>query len=192
MLIDEYFPSYDVVERHRIEVNAPSNLVYDAARNLDLSDSRIVRALFRLREIPGWCRSRHSRAQRLGLTLEDLLASGFVVLGERSEEEIVLGLVGRFWTASGGIKRVDAKAFFAFSSPGYAKAAWNFSLRETPDAVTELTTETRVLCLDNLSRRRFRLYWTLVAPFSGLIRMEALRSIKRAAESKAAAGPSVD
>lgn len=188
MLIDKCLPNYDVVERHRILVNAAPGVVYDAARNLDLSDSRIVRALFRMREIPGWCRSRSSRTGRLGLTLQDLTASGFVILGERPGDEIVLGLVGRFWTARGGIKHVDAEGFGTFSSPGYAKAAWNFSLRKTSDAVTELATETRVLCLDDSSRRRFKLYWTLIAPFSGLIRMEALRSIKRAAESKAAAG----
>ena len=48
--------------------------------------------------------------------------------------------------------------------------------------VTLLATETRVLCLDTASRRRFRLYWTLIGPFSGLIRKDILRSIKRQAE----------
>jgi hypothetical protein len=47
-----------------------------------------------------------------------------------------------------------------------------------------LATETRVLCLDDSSRRKFKLYWTLIAPFSGLIRNEALRVVKRAAETK--------
>ena len=188
MLIDDCLPRYDAVERHRIEVNAPSGLVYDAAVNLDLSDSGIVRTLFRLREMPGCLRSRHSRTRQLGLTLHDLIENGFVVLGERPGEEIVLGVVGRFWTPQGGIKHVDATTFAAFSSPDYAKAVWNFSVRESADAKAELTTETRVLCLDDSSRWKFKLYWTLVAPFSGLIRMEALRSIKRAAEAKATSG----
>ena len=188
MLIDEYLSGFDAVERHQLTINAPANVVFDAVRGLDLSESRIVRALFRLREIPGCLRSRHLRARQLGLTLHDLMKTGFVILGERPTEEIVLGVVGRFWTPRGGIKHVDAAGFAAFSSPGYAKAVWTFSVRESAHATTELKTETRVLCLDDSSRRRFKLYWTLVAPFSGLIRMEALRSIKRAAETKATSG----
>jgi len=185
MLIDEYLSSFDAVERHQLTINAPAHVVFDAVRALDLSDSRIVRWLFRLRALPGWCRRGHPGDQRLGLTLQDLIASGFIMLGERLDEEIVLGLVGRFWTPRGSIKRIDAETFTVFASPGYAKAAWNFSLSQTSEVATRLATETRVLCLDTASRRKFKLYWALIAPFSGAIRMEALRSIKRAAEAKA-------
>jgi hypothetical protein len=45
-----------------------------------------------------------------------------------------------------------------------------------------LTTETRIKCLDNESRRSFGFYWMFIQPFSGLIRMEMLRAIKRKAE----------
>jgi hypothetical protein len=187
MLIDEILPRYDAVERHQIEILAPAHIIYEAVRELDLSDSRVVRLLFRLREMPGVFRSKRRDTRRLGLTLRDLVASGFIVLGERPNEEIVLGLVGRFWTAGGHIKRMDAQAFNAFASPGFAKAAWNFSLGKDEDGVTELATETRVLCLDNASRRKFKLYWTFIAPFSGIIRKEALRVVKLTAETKAKA-----
>jgi hypothetical protein len=46
-----------------------------------------------------------------------------------------------------------------------------------------LTTETRVWAADPSSRRRFRLYWLAIRPFSGLIRRLWLREIKRTAES---------
>ena len=185
MLIDEHLSSYDVVERHQLTIHAPAHAVFDAVRALDLSDSRIVGWLLRLRGLAGKRRPGRRDDQRSGLTLQNLIASGFIVLGERLDEEIVLGLVGRFWTPHGGIKRMDAETFVGFASPGYAKAAWNFSLSQTSEVETKLATETRVLCLDDSSRRKFKLYWRLVAPFSGLIRMEALRSIKRAAEAKA-------
>jgi hypothetical protein len=188
MLIDEYLSSYDVVERHHLAIDAPAHVVFDAVRALDLSDSRIVRWLFRLRELPGWCRPGSPDDQPLGLTLQDLIASGFIMLGERLDEEIVLGVVGRFWTPRGSIRRMDAEAFTVFASPGYAKAAWNFSVSQASEGVTKLATETRVLCLDKASRRIFKLYWALIAPFSGAIRMEALRSIKRAAEARASDG----
>ncbi len=63
---------------------------------------------------------------------------------------------------------------------GYAKAVWDFRL--TPEAGgTRLSTETRINCTDAASRRRFRLYWRIVGPFSGLIRIALLRAVARAA-----------
>lgn len=182
MLIDDFMPVYDVTERHQIEVRAPIEEVYSAVRSLDLRDSRLVRLLFRLREFPGLFASRHS-ARTLGLTLEGLLENGFILLGEQPPREILLGVIGRFWTASGCIRRLDADGFAAFDELGYAKAAWNFSLSQIDAGTTKLATDTRVLCKDESSRRRFRLYWFFIAPFSGLIRREALRAIRRSSES---------
>ncbi|MCU1338883.1 MAG: hypothetical protein JWO19_4464 [Bryobacterales bacterium] len=51
------------------------------------------------------------------------------------------------------------------------------------DGATELRTETRVLCADVATRRRFGAYWTLIKPFSGLIRLEMLAAVRSAAES---------
>jgi hypothetical protein len=45
-----------------------------------------------------------------------------------------------------------------------------------------LATETRVRAASPASRRRFRLYWLAIRPFSGLIRHLWLREIKRWAE----------
>jgi hypothetical protein len=46
---------------------------------------------------------------------------------------------------------------------------------------TRLVTETRVQCLDTASRRRLRLYWLLVRPFSGLFRHAMLGAVAREA-----------
>jgi len=54
-----------------------------------------------------------------------------------------------------------------FNSSGYARLAWNLAVRETDPGVVKLSTETRVMCLDDQSRRRFRLYWFLVGRFVG-------------------------
>lgn len=186
MLIDDFLPAYDVTERHTILVRAPGERVYAAVRELDLSGSRIIRALFLLRGLPVLLTHRRGRRPPpLGLGLEGLLESGFVLLGERPGEELLLGLVGRFWSAGGGLQRVDVEGFRSFDRAGFAKAAWDFQL--TPHGVgeTRLSTETRVLCLDAASRRRFRLYWLLIRPFSGLIRRIILGQIKRRAEEAA-------
>ena len=181
-LIDEFAPAYDMVERHQTDVHAPVDRVYDAVRNLDLTGSRTIRWLFLLRELPASLRLVGRSNRRLGLTLDALLSSGFLLLGEKPQQEILLGLVGRFWAPSGNIQWLDADGFRCFSSSGYAKATWNFTLFKPDHGTTRLATETRVFCLDDESRRRFRLYWLFVGPFSGLIRREILRSIKHEAE----------
>ena len=183
ILIDQSMPIYDVSEYHETRVRAPIDKVYDALRTADLGDSKIIRLLLRLRAIPAILKNRGQK-QSTALNLDAILKGGFVLLGEHPPNEIALGLIGRFWTVSGTRCRVSADEFSAFDSPGYAKAVWNFSLVEESEEVTRLATETRVRCLDDASRRRFRVYWSVIAPFSGLIRREPLRMIRRSSESR--------
>jgi len=177
MLIDEALPACDAAARYTIEVNAPLERVYAAVQRVDLAQSTITRWLLVLRGL-----SRPSR--KTTLTLANFIESGFVFLGEEPPRELLLGVVGKFWTPTGCVQRLDAAGFRSFAQPGFAKAAWNFFLREKREGVTELATETRVLCFDAQSRRRFRLYWFFVGPFSGWMRREALRLVKKEAESQ--------
>lgn len=183
MLIDEHLPVYDVTEHHHLNIRAPIEAVYAAVRELEMSQSRLIRALFMLRGLPTFIFSHHRTQEKLGLNLGALLKNGFIFLGETPSQEIVLGLVGKFWTSSGCIQKLDAAGFQNFSTPGFAKAVWNFSLEPRAAGVTCLHTETRVLCLDGASRRRFRFYWLFVRPFSGLVRREILRALKRKVEN---------
>jgi hypothetical protein len=183
MLVDEFLPVHDFVERHHLDILASPERVYAAVRTLNMSNSTIIRWLFLLRGLPTFLHPHDQLKQALGLTLEGLLKNGFILLGETPPQEILLGLVGRFWTATGGIARLDAAGFRNFNTPGYAKAAWNFFFSPLADGTTRLTTETRVQCLDETSRRYFRLYWLFIRPFSGLIRKAILRAIKRTVET---------
>jgi hypothetical protein len=182
MLIDDFLTACDVYERHLIDIHASAAEVYAAVRNLDLKDSVLIRWLFRLRGFPANLFSRRQSPAGLGLTLNELLENGFILLSETPPRELVLGLVGKFWTSSGCLQHLSAAEFQSFAAPGFAKAAWNFSLAPQANGMTRLCTETRVLCLDQSSRRRFRFYWRFIRPFSGLIRVEALRAIKRKTE----------
>jgi len=187
MLIDEWMPAWDAVERHETRIRAPREAVWRAVRTLDFTRSPVIRVLFALRSLPGLLAGRR-RERALGSTLDALLRNGFVLLGERPGEELLLGLAGRFWRPSGDVVRLTADELRAFDRPGCAVATWNFALAEEGDAV-RLSTETRVRCTDAASRRSFLRYWTVVGPFSALIRREMLRSIRHAAES---APPSAD
>lgn len=181
MLIDEFMPEPQFAERHAVRVAAPPERAWEAVRNLDLRGSLVVRALFALRSVPALFAGDRGRGRALGCTLDGLLDSGFVLLAERAPREIVLGLAGKFWTPSGRISRVEADEFRDFDRPGLALATWNFTVLPT-DEGSLVATETRVRCTDAAARRSFARYWRVIRPFSGLIRREALRAIRRAAE----------
>jgi hypothetical protein len=174
MLIDEFLPDYDVRERHRITIHAPVETVYAAVRRLDISQARFSMFLFRLRGIAA-NRSSH-------FTIDDLLKMRFILLGEKPHEELLLGLVGRFWTPSGELRRLNAAEFRQFNEQSYAKAVWNFSVSQRADGAVQLETETRVYCLGEVSRWRFRWYWRVMGSFSGLVRRDVLKAVKRSAE----------
>ena len=182
MLLNEFLPTYDACEYHDTMVGAPVARVYPALRMADFGASSIIRGLFLLRGLSMLLQQNASPQQHRQLTLDGFLRSGFVLLGERQEQELLLGLVGRFWTLRGGILHVPPGQFPDFAASGYAKAVWNFSLVPDTTGRVRLATETRVLCTDEVSRKRFRRYWTMIRPWSGLIRREMLRTIKRAAE----------
>jgi hypothetical protein len=170
MLIDEFLPDFDFVEKHDISIRAHAADVVRAANSVDFGESWLLKSLFWLRGLP-----------TENITLENMRESRFEKLAERPNSELLLGLVGKFWKPSGELKRIDSESFKNFSEAGFAKAVWNFAAEETGDR-TILTTETRVKCLDDESRRSFGWYWTIIRPFSGLIRMEMLRLIKQRAE----------
>lgn len=178
-LIDELMPHYDIGDRHEVVIAAPPARAYRCARELDIGRSAVTIALVALRGVPHILTGTVRPSRRM--TLEKMIAAGFVVLGERPSEEIVLGAVGRFWRPASGIVRVSATEFGGYAKPGHARAA--MALRV--DALRggcRLRTETRVDCVDNAARWRFRLYWAIVGPFSALIRREMLRTIRRDAE----------
>lgn len=49
-LLDQFLPDCEVLERHQIQVHAPSEVALLAARRVDLNSRLLVRALFKSRE----------------------------------------------------------------------------------------------------------------------------------------------
>jgi hypothetical protein len=164
--VQDALPVYHHHERHTIRVAAAPERALAAAREASLDDVPLVRLLFRLRGL---------RASSRGPIWDALLSEGFQPLGE---DTVVL--VGKPWSPKGSLRRVDD--FVAFAEPGYAKMAMD--LRAVPeDNGSRLETETRVYLTDAFARRRFRVYWLVVRPFSGLVRRSWLKAAKRRAES---------
>src|SRR5262245_31269273 len=146
-LIDELLPRFDEVERHERLVRAAPAAVWAALWRVDLLSSPVVRWLLKLRGAPGALLHPHRPPRPRVVTLRQVLDHGFVLLGERPEREVALGLVGQFWTLTGERLKLDASDFRAFDRPGYAKAVWDFRLTPEGEA-TRLSTETRILGLD--------------------------------------------
>lgn len=177
--LDAALPEYDVSSHHEIEIAAPRERAWAVLLEADLAGSAVSKALLALR---GY--GLRVRRVRAGGSVADRLQSfGFTKLAEVPGEELVFGLAGRFWLPAGGLERLAGpEDFRAFANPECVKAAWNLRVVETGPGTSRLTTETRVLGLGDGARRRFRIYWTFVGPFSGLIRRMLLRGVRRSAE----------
>jgi len=183
MLIDSFAPNPDAVETHSIDIAASREVVYQALWTTDIGGSIVIKVLLALRSLPEFVRH-GSRPRNSEVNLQTLIASGFGVLAEKRGEEIVLGVTGRFWRPTGNLSPFRREDFDQPVPPGIAHAVWNFRVRESRNGLTSLSTETRVTCGDVASRRKFRLYWFFVRPFSGLIRLLMLGAVKRAVEGK--------
>jgi hypothetical protein len=180
MLIDSFAPNPDAVETHRINIAASAEAVYRALWTADLGASFVIKILLALRSLPEFV-LHGSRPRNSEANLQTLIASGFGVLAEIPGQEIVLGVTGRFWRPTGNLSPFIREDFDQPVPPGIARAVWNFRVNETGDGQTILSTETRVTCGDVGSRRKFRLYWFFVRPFSGLIRRLMLKNVRKAA-----------
>lgn len=182
MLIDPFAPHPDAVETHTIEIAAPREAVYQALRETNFADSLVIRCLLALRALPKVIKRRRRAATRARtLTLDTVLQGSFGILAEDPGREIVIGVTGRFWRPIDNTSPFNEQDFRDAVPPGFARGIWNFAVREGNDGRTLLSTETRVVCGDPSSRRKFRAYWLVVRPFSGLIRILMLRAVRKRA-----------
>lgn len=172
-LIDEILPSCQRREVHRRAAGtASAPALWEAIHELGADEMKLMRALMSVRTL-GQGRKDSGRT-----VLEGFRRMGFRVVAEEPNRELVVAGIGRFWTPSGGLRRVEGREQFTeFAEPGYAKVAFNFLLADG-----EISTETRIAGTDAHAQRRFGLYWLLVRPGSGLIRREWLRALVKRAE----------
>lgn len=185
MLLDQYLPAWDFRERHQALVAAGPGDAFQALMRLDLRRSPLAAPLFFLRELPWRLKRGDFTSPGLGGSLERMIELGFILLERQEDRELVLGLVAQPWRPRTEPLRLSPAAFIGRVVPGYVKVAANFQVTPLAGGLTLLSTETRVLCADAAARRRFRPYWLLIRPFSGLIRREMLRLTRRDAEAAA-------
>ncbi|WP_276351484.1 hypothetical protein [Cohnella caldifontis] len=167
MLIDEQMPQWQLGKRNRRSVDLAAPPPISRLLEIDFGESPIIRLLFLFRGLP-----------RRMLTLEGFLNAGFILL-DRTEDEIVMGLVAQPWKLTGNIRKMDPERFQTFDQPDYVKVAWNFHYERRDGRVTAVGTETRIRSTSAKAARRFAAYWRLIGFFSGVIRSEMLRIVCR-------------
>lgn len=155
--LDAFLPAYDFSTRHTVSVAVDPVRADRALREVTFREVPLVRALLLARGLG---------LRRAGDTVLGTMVPRATVLEDVEGEGLVLTLTGQFWRLRGRGPEAPATAVVDFRAlPG------------------SLTTETRVHVPDSSSRRKFRRYWRVVRPFSGLIRMVVLRAAKRRAEA---------
>ena len=173
MLVDDFLPVYDVSDSVATVVAADVSITWNALMKVDLIDvgrrRPIVAALGALRVLPDIVAHLlhgelpHSPAHlRLRETTELPSAQGgWVLLGEQPEDEIALGLIGKFWRPVITYATVEtADEFRAFTEPGFAKTIYSLSVRPVAGGHTLLSGTMRTATTDDQARRWFRRYWT--------------------------------
>jgi len=179
-LLDTFMPAYDVCERHQVAVEAPAEVTLAAAKEMDLDSSRIVRALFKGRQLI--LRGRPDTTPRPRGLIEAMKSIGWSVLADRPGSEIVLGAATKPWQAEPVFRPLSPDEFATFAEPDYVKIAWTLRASPAPDGGSTFHTETRAVATDAAARDKFRAYWSFLSPGIILIRLAMLPALKAAVE----------
>jgi hypothetical protein len=182
-LLDRFMPVCDVAERHHIRVEAPAEITFASACEMDMLRSPIIRAIFRAREVLLGSRP-DTAVQPRGL-LASTRSLGWGVLAEVPGREVVMGAVTQPWQANVTFHPIPPDEFAAFNEPGYVKIVW--TLRADPIDATQsmFRTETRAIATDARARTKFRRYWSFLSPGIIAIRRIMLTPLKVDAERRA-------
>jgi hypothetical protein len=179
-MLDRFIPKPRLVELDHVEVAARPEVVDRAARELDLSRSPLVRALFSLRTLPSrWAASTPAEGLRLRIGDIGRGGSGFAVLEDEPGRLLTVGAIGRFWEPDIPFLDVPPGAFATFAEPGYGKIAWQLRLDPIGDNDSRVTFELRLDATDDAAWTDLRRYYRLITPFSHFIRRHALALLRR-------------
>jgi len=174
MPVDDWISEPIAAERHECVIETTPERAIELALEMPAAGDPIVAALVRLR---GMDRGDGSQAS----ARDFFRSNGFIELA-RGPREVVLGMGAP--AALRSRERIrDGSEWRDWSRPGWIKAAMNFLAEPVGAGRTRLITETKVEATDQTARRRFRVYWLVVGPFSALIRRRWLGQIARAAKT---------
>jgi hypothetical protein len=172
--LDDWLPSAAIKTRHRRAARASADELWQAARDVRLSDTRRLGRLVRWRipDLPP------------ALTYHELFRDyPFCVLDE-GEHRLLSGLCGRIWTFSRDYPSLSgADDFRAWDEPGTVRVAFAHWVEPGADGHATLCSEARVEPVDTHARLRLRATWAVVSPFERLVGAEPLALAAARAEA---------
>jgi hypothetical protein len=159
----------------------PPARVLSAIKELTPQDIPLLSPLMKLRSVPNRLAGRPGGLAATQPLLPQLLAAGFIGLGEKPDRELVVGCIGQFWKLVGNdqvVRLHNREEFIDYQTPGFVKVGMNFLLEEN-DTGTLTSTETRIFATDDGAKKRFSWYWRVIGIGSGAIRRSWLKAIQR-------------
>lgn len=188
LLVDQFMPTYDVAIVYSRVFRAPPETCFEALVGMDLLQTPLIRLLIGARGLPPrllGAVTRRGTPEPAGapptFRIRDMPSLGWLVLGERPGRELLLGDVTKPWDPRGTrpARPVRTDGFSAFAEAGFVKITDSTRADPYGDRACLLTVESRVRATDHRSRRLFAAYWSVVGPFSHVIRLSALRRLAR-------------
>ncbi|HLH08348.1 MAG TPA: hypothetical protein VKW78_14005 [Terriglobales bacterium] len=177
--LDEIMPEYQFFEKHSARIHARPAQVLQAVRESKFGDLKSLSALMRVRAAA--FRIPDEGGSFLDKPILDSFAASGYATGANEHEILVAG--GANVRAGRPMEVRTLQEFVDYRQPGAVKIAFNFTTEDAGDGWSLVSTETRVLATDNLTRRGMGRYWRLIVPGSGLLRLQWLDAVKKRAES---------
>jgi hypothetical protein len=107
LVLDEVLPTWDFREAHEIRVLRSPEIVYRSLRDFTPPETPITSALFMVRRLPSLISRQPLRGFDQDLPLiQQFIDGGFKLLAEIPGEEVVAGVIARFWQ---GQRRSDGR-----------------------------------------------------------------------------------
>jgi hypothetical protein len=181
-LIDEFAPSFHFREVHTTTVNATPDRIDRAIREVSAGEIGLFSTFTWIRRFGQSGPESIMNAPAQQPILDVATRTGFLLLGDRPVQEIVIGTIVVAPPGTVRPQSFTAADFKQLTQPGFALAAMNFRIEPVSAATSTLITETRVLATDRVALRRFTPYWRIIFPGSAILRITWLRAIKSRAE----------
>jgi hypothetical protein len=172
--LDHWLPDPAIRVAHRRESSAPPDRLWEAARSVRLSDTRLLGRLVRWR-IPGLAPD---------LAFDELFRSPpFLVLTEEPSRVLVSGLVGRIWTLRRDYPRLtDPDEFLDWSTGGTARVVFANWIETPSSERSAIRAEARVEPIGVQGRLGVAAVRSLVSAFGSLIGSDGIELAARRAE----------
>lgn len=182
MTLTEAMPRSRFAERHTLDIDASPEQVWAALTELPWNQLRVTWPLMLIRGMgrPHWAGE------------QQVIRHGPVKLMRVDPPRYAVSAsIGRPWKLrpTPGPEPADLEDIRDFDEPGWLKFGMDFTLQALPSGRTRIVTMTLCEPTDELARRRFRPYWVLIRPFSGLIRRDMLRAIAARAQQATGDNP---